>query len=943
MTLRDYILPVYFLLCCAMSAIGQHNILVQNSDNLKLDPSVRYGKLENGFTYYIRYNNEPKNEVYLQMVVKAGIFHEDSLQTEYAHLLEHLGYKGTSQFPELKKHIQYLGGYSHAGTTGLYTYYWVRFSSENQELNSDGLQILRDWSQGIDLNLASVDVERGAVLGEMRTDNPYREWLSKVTETAIEQSSGFQRKDEAERDANISNFNKDAFLRFYKEWYRPDLEAVIIVGDINVDSVEREIKRIFSDLKMPEEPKDPNLLVKEYNIKLDGNNQYISLIDTVNPKRRLQIYIKSPYLGYHPKTRDDFKNLLIKKVYQEVLLTRVGNLQQYHPLFTLTTNNLHAGRQLSTMKISMNFHELTLPKMKLEFMKSMEAYRSINFGFSNVELRNAKEKVRKLYSDSKVRSTKVLAEKYKNHFVYGKAAPSPEVEKQLVDNLLDEINLNDLHKAAINYGDLRSNTNFLFFAGPDTVVPDSVMIQNWISDVLTMQVTPFSPKSSISKLLDTIELPVSSPNSIKRRTKNQIDVTTVEFTNGIKLLLKPAGNSNFIKIHASRPNNVPLDNRLEYLAAALAPRAIQHAGAGSYSKFQLSEFTGDIDVQMIQKLERDEQVIVGRSRSDRIEDFLQLLYLYTQEPRRDNEAFQVWKESEQMLIKKRHPNRNLFFSSAIDKIRFPKVHQPNIEDLNSLSMKSIYDAYHRWYTNLGGYTFVITGDFNVDELLPTLVKYLSVLPKGNSLDFTVSMGPRVPLKKINEIKHIDNSSEANVFLHFPVVASTDTKTKVLVNLLSNALYSRIWDRLRKGSYSPGAKGDLVDFKHGIYNFKIWFDAEIGKEEKLTRWALEEFRELRKNGVKKDWFKNNLNKRISSFDTRFNNSTFWYNYLLEKVRSGENITTEILEYETFLKHFIKFEDLNKAAKELLCEKYLQKFIFLPNEAVPISETEANNLK
>src|SRR5690606_8835449 len=140
--------------------------------------------------YYIRNNNDPKNEVYLQLVVKAGSFHEDSLQTEYAHLLEHMVMTRTRHFPELKKHIQFLGGYGNAVTAGLYTYYWARFSSENQELQSDGLQILRDWSQGIDLNKVSIDVQRGAVLGELRTDNPYREWLSKVTETVIEQSSG---------------------------------------------------------------------------------------------------------------------------------------------------------------------------------------------------------------------------------------------------------------------------------------------------------------------------------------------------------------------------------------------------------------------------------------------------------------------------------------------------------------------------------------------------------------------------------------------------------------------------------------------------------------------------------------------------------------------------------------------------------------------------------
>ncbi|MEH6659590.1 M16 family metallopeptidase [Leeuwenhoekiella marinoflava] len=944
MILRYSILWIYFLMCCIWPAIGQHNTIAEAPDTLELDPSVRYGKLKNGFTYYIRHTQEPENEVYFQMVVKAGNFHEDSLQVEYAHLLEHMGAKGTLHFPELRKYIQYLGGHRHAGTTDLSTWYWARLSTENQEFLKDGLQILRDWSQGIDLDPVSIDVERGAVLGEIRTANPYRDWLQEVTETTVEQRSGYQRKGKGKRADNIRNFNKDTFVRFYKEWYRPDLQAAIVVGDIHVDSVEMQIKRLFADLQKPEDPKDVSPAVLEHTIKLDGRNRYIVQADTVNPTPRLRVFSKSPNPGYSPKTQEDFKNLLVQKVYQELLLARDGNLnKQYRPLFTWTPSDQYADQQLYTMRISLNFHETKLPKMKMEFLKSLAAFRSMNSGFTEDELKHGKEMVRKMYPDNRFRNTKELAERYRDHFVLGTAAPAPDLKKQLITDLLDEIDLDDVHKAANKYGDLRSNTDFLFYAGPDISTPDSTMVWDWLSEVFTKKVEPYLPTPPVSSLREVVELPNVAPDAVRSITKNQIGVTTVDLANGVKLVLKPTGNSNFVKIRASRPNNVPFDNRREYLAAMLAPKAIQFAGAGPYTKFQLSDFMGGTDLQLLQRLDRTEQIIVGSSRADRMEDFLQLLYLYTQQPRMDQEAFQVWKNREQRWIKQGHPDKNMFFTSAIDQIRFPELPLPDAEDLDHLSMDSIYTAYHRWYNNFGGYSFVFTGDFDVNELLPVLVKYLSVLPKGNSSDSIVGEDLSIPLKKLNVIRQVNNSSESNVFLHFPVVASTDTRTKVLVSLLSNALYSRIWDRLRKGSYSPGARGDLVDFKNGIYNFQIWLDAETGKEDIMIRWALEEFRKLRENGVKEDWFEKNMDKRISNYANRFSNSAFWNDYLSEKVRNDEHMATEILEYETFLNYFITLEDLNKAAKELLSEKFLQKIVFLPKNTASTSELKAHSVE
>lgn len=165
---------------------------------------------------------------------------------------------------------------------------------------------------------------------------------------------------------------------------------------------------------------------------------------------------------------------------------------------------------------------------------------------------------------------------------------------------------------------------------------------------------------------DVVKLPLGDPNVIKSKTKSIIGVTTIDLKNDVKIILKPVGNSKTIKIRASRPNKIPFSNKQEYLMAAIAPKAIDFIGAGPYTKFQLKEFTKDTEVQIYQKLERTEQIIIGTTKSNRMEDFFQLLYLYTQHPRMDNDAFKIWKSSEHSILEKGNPDKNLFYSNAID-------------------------------------------------------------------------------------------------------------------------------------------------------------------------------------------------------------------------------------------------------------------------------------
>lgn len=213
--------------------------------------------------------------------------------------------------------------------------------------------------------------------------------------------------------------------------------------------------------------------------------------------------------------------------------------------------------------------------------------RNLNLGFTDNEFKTAKENVRKIYQNKKSTSTKYLGDDYKNHFTLGTAAPEPSQKKQMISKILEEIKLEDVQNAAINYSNLKENTNFLYYTHPKFKAPDSSLLESWISEALTTKIEEFIPQDRINTLSDVVKLPLGDPNVIKSKTKSIIGVTTIDLKNDVKIILKPVGNSKTIKIRASRPNKIPFSNKQEYLMAAIAPKAIDFIGAGPYTKFQL--------------------------------------------------------------------------------------------------------------------------------------------------------------------------------------------------------------------------------------------------------------------------------------------------------------------------------------------------------------------
>lgn len=929
------------LLSITVSCQSQAVTKLQEKDSIHLDPAVRYGKLENGFTYYLMRTDSVENAVRFDLVVKAGRDHEDEDQREFAHLLEHLLAKETRSYPNLRTYFYQEGRTRHAFTKTQHTEYFATIPSYDKYVFTDGLQVLTDWTHGNVWEPSSIAVERAAIEGEMRTNDPYGKWKSNSLARQVLKKLDYRPYNADKSLANLKNFDPGAFYRFYKDWYRPDLQAAIIVGDINMDSLEMVIKDRFGALKGPTNPPNAQKYLNKQTVHFDGKVHFSTVIDSLEEGISLEILRVRPNLTLSPKSRGDYREMVLQQLYMSLLEKRAKNFtRRYDPPFSHFWANYHssnlAGGQINATKMSLTIEGDDFPGLRKQFQRGIKAWKQLHLELGQIEFREVKREVLSNYRKPDLIND--FSERLQEHFVHGKAAPAPEVEAKLIEELLKEISVKDLETFVKKKGSLDKNTHLIFFKGKNIELPKYEVFKQWIKQVEKIQIEPLTaPAPPIQTLEDVIKIP--TPVSIKdvEVEENRIGVFTVELPNGIKFVLKPTEPKlhfykNRVSIHGFRVNEIPLDNPEDYLAAQAATEVIIFGGAGSYSKFELKRFVYEKQMNLHLGMDKDNQLIFGNSKAEDLPELINLLYLYFAHPRQDPEAFKAWKTYKRKGLRGKGTRGSAaFILEKITPLWYPEVPVMDMENLEQLKAEHVYRAAEQWFSSLEDYTFIVTGDFDTHKVLSVLINKLSGFPIKKGQIVVSSKNLEFPLKKMQEKLEYKNIDAAYVRLFFPVKVQKDLKTQIELKLLSQALHRSIRSRLREGSYAPIAKGEWLDVEKDIFTFEIEFDSRLGEEGKMIKWALEEFRSLRDQGVKKEWLERAIAEEIRNYENGFGSFhyyDFWRGYLQRKLKTEEDLEKEVLEYGTILEHFISHEDVNTAAKKYMKEDNLQQFVGFP---------------
>ncbi|RVU00700.1 insulinase family protein [Mucilaginibacter limnophilus] len=908
-----------------------------NAQTIPLDAKVRTGKLANGFTYYIRHNEEPKNRVTFYLANKVGAVLEDDDQRGLAHFMEHMSFNGTTHFPknELINYLQKsgvrFGADINAYTSFDETVYQLPLPSDNPEIVKNGVLIMHDWANGATLDDTEINKERGVVLEEKRLGRGAGDRMRTKYFPVILNNSRYADRLPIGTEEVLSNFKPEAIKRFYRDWYRPNLQALIVVGDINVDEMEKIIKLKFADLKNPVKPR----VRTKYSVPLTGKNQFIAVTDPEMPAINVEVTIKQPELKLH--TKAEYRSNIIRGLYNQMMAERYTELQrQAEPPF------LNGGAGIDKFLGGLDAYTVSVTAKPGELEEGFKAawrenYRVKRFGFTESELARAKTSYQSQFEAMLREKNKTRSESYVNeylqHFLHGTASPGIDYEYKLVTENLAGITLNELNTLAKTI--IKSTDRDILLMAPEkdkAGLPTEATFNTWMKDVEAENLTRYQDETSTETLL--MKEPVAG--KIVSETKDaKLGIITLALSNGIKVLLKPTDfRNNEVSFSGFAPGGTSLYSDADYQSASAAD-IVPEFGAGNYNATVLTKYLSGKQLSVQTSIGERAQTISGGAVNSDLEAALQLVYAYVTEPRKDTAMFHGMMQQAKGSLVNRLNDPNSVFQDTISAVLSNysvRRSGPSVEKIDQINLDKAYSVYKERFADLSGFTFVFVGSIDTITIRPLIEKYIASLPANGKTQQAKDLNINIPPGLIEKIVYKGSEPKATVRLVFSGAFDYSFENKLKMDALKETLQIRMLERLREdesGVYSPGVQMNTVKLPKGRFSTIITFGCAPQNVDKLIASALDEVNKIKTDGppqINVDKFKAETQRGI---ETALKNNGFWLGYLNTQLQNEEKLD-EIDHYIDQLNK-ITPADVKQVAEKYLTGKNYIKLVLLPEDA------------
>jgi zinc protease len=907
---------------------------------LPFDSAVRTGKLPNGFTYYIRHNQEPKDRVMMYLVNKAGSVLESDDQRGLAHFMEHMSFNGTKHFPknDLVSYLQQsgirFGADLNAYTAFDETVYELPLPTDNPDILKNGIQIMRDWAQDATLDPVEINKERGVVLEEKRLGKGATERMQRQYWPILLNNSRYSVRMPIGTDEVLNNFKQEAIKRFYKDWYRPDLQALIVVGDIDVNQMETSIKAKFSDLKNPVNEK----VRTKYTVPLSGNNQFLAVTDKEMPVTVAEVWIKHPSLPLH--TPSDYRNNIIRELFNQMLGNRYNELsQQAKPPFA------HVGAAVSAFLGGIDAYDLSVVAKPHELESGFKAAwreteRVKRFGFTTTELVRAKaaylsQRESALKEQHKTNSANYVKE-YQQYFLKGTASPGIEKEYALTKEDLPGIGLDEVNLVA--KAQITDENRDILLLAPEsekTGLPNEQTLLNWIKSVERENILPFKDEVSTQPLLAENLV----PGKVVSETKDTISgVITVKLSNGVSVLLKPTNfKDNEILFTGFSNGGTSLYNDADYQSASNAGSIIPSFGAGNYSLTELNKYMADKQLGVQPFIDERIQGVRGGATPKDLETALTLLYAYFTEPRKDKDMFEsIINRSKAVLANRGNDPSNVFKDAVSAILGNYNIRRtgPTIEKLNQLDLEKTYRIYQERFADASGFVFTFVGSFDSKAITPLLEKYLGSLPATGSNQAAKDLDIQIPKGKIEKTIYKGTEPKATVELIWSGDFTYTQQDIIALDALKECLQIRLIERLREdesGVYSPVAFQSSTKLPNAYYRLGAYFGCGPQNVDKLIASTQDEINKLKAQGP----LQLNIDKwkaeALRVNESALTNNKWWLSYL-----NGQNVNQQSIDgYRSYPAdvNAITPALVQEAAKKYLSGANYIRVVMLPESSQP----------
>jgi zinc protease len=896
-----------------------------------LNPDVLYGKLDNGLTYYIQKNSLPKERAMFYLAVNAGAVNENSDQNGLAHFCEHMAFNGTKNFPDkgLLNYLQSIGvsfgGGLNAYTNSDITCYTLNdIPTNKQGFIDSALIILREWAGNVSYTTDEINKERGVLHEEWRTGGGAYKRMSDKIDKVLFQGSKYADHNVIGDVSIIDNANPELLRKFYKDWYRPDLQAIIVVGDIDKAAIKSIIEKRFSDLpKRKTAPADVKTFVK------DNKEPLVAIaIDKEASNISIMSYTKHP--GTVNKDLEYIKMRMLTSLFSAMFSGRINEIiQKENPPFVSAFSG-YGGFTKYQDAFYTSVSPLTSDPIKSFKAALTEAERVKRYGFTLTEFERARKQLllsyERMYIERDKQFSSSLIGGYLSNFTTGNPAPGTVFYYDLSKSYLPTVTVDQVNNLVKQW--MKLENQVITVTGPEkegVKIPTEQEIKIAVTEVLNSKIEPFVDKAIPTELISG-ELKGSPV--VKQEYIKDFDGTKLTLGNGATVWFKYTNNKeDEIRMQAFSNGGSSIIHAEDLPSASLASNIKSACGIGEFSAVDLRKvLTGKV-ASVNSSLTDLEEMLNGTSSVKDFETMLQLTYLQFVPTRRDDGALKSLIQRMKVQYENRKNDPNSIFSDSLTMLMSnysPRTSIISPAYFDKMSFEKAYAITDDRFRDASDFNFLFVGNIDVEKMKPLIEKYIGSIPDMERKEMWIDnkVGPadgHVFREIFTEMKE----PKATVYVYFHGEIPCTPENVEYLNAVRYILNMRYVTSIREkegGTYGVGVSGSLTSRPVNNYRFMMSFTCDPQRVDYLKKLLLDELTNMKNNGVTEDEVKKARENFLKSQPENLKNNAFIVDRVKNFITNG--VYTPLPEYSTDIYNKLDGKKIQAMAQRIFGNDYVE---------------------
>ena len=863
---------------------------------IPVDPRITVGELSNGLRYWIRENREPRNRADLRLVVRAGSVAEDDDQRGLAHMVEHLAFNGSRNFPRQKlvDFMESIGmrfGPDLNAFTGFdQTIYMLKVPTDSSAILETAFLILEDWAHGLTFDPAAVEKERGVIIEEWRLDRGADARMRDLQLPVLLRGSRYAERPPIGKKEVIETFEHETLKRFYRTWYRPDLMAVIAVGDFDRARIESLIKKHFEPIPpTPDAPPRPDFPIPDHDETLFAIASDKEATDSV-----VSVYHKLPLRDQ--STVGAYRQMLVERLFVAMLNERFAVMAQEPGAPFLGAVSSH-GRFIGSKEVFV-LSALVEEGGVARGLQALytEGERVARHGFTATELERQKSQMMRFFesalAERETEDSSIYAEEFTRAFLEGEPTPGIEFEHEMHVRLLPGITLEEIDRLTEEW---MSEQNRVVLANvpekPGLPVPSEAELLAVLEEVDSQEIAPYEDATIDEPLM--AELP--EPGEIvSERVIEAAGVTEWTLSNGARVVLKPTDfKEDEILVRALSAGGISLAEDENLVPANTADQVVGAGGLGDFSAVALQKMLAGQSVFVRPMIGELEEGLTGQASPRDVETLFQLIHLTFTAPRPDPAVFEVIKTQLRSFLENRAKSPETVFSDVLRTTLqrdHPRFRPMTVEEISKMDLERSLEFYRDRFADAGDFTFVFVGRIDVEGMRPLVRRYLASLPalgrEETWRDWRISPPDGVVVRSVE--MGVEPKSLAAVVFSGPF--RNTAGNRITLRAAAQVLETRLRKLLREelgGTYDVGVRPAYSQIPREEYRVSIDLGADPGRIDDLTETIFREIKRLKSKGPTEREVEDFRAAEARALETSFRQNGWWLARLAESYRLGDD--------------------------------------------------------